>query len=168
MTTYTFTDYNVKVTYHHNLYLVEIVKQRFGRVLKLDVLRASKLWLDVTTSYLTLGIGGTVDEPANHRSHIYKDMDRVVAFGKAKSYSGQKSSLLASTYPGVLPPALAVLKSSLKTIKKPVTLLDITDLSLLWKDGHPSDYGLGAVDCNHWCLVGVPDTWNVLLYNLMF
>ncbi|PWA65168.1 TRICHOME BIREFRINGENCE-LIKE 41 [Artemisia annua] len=183
MTTYTFTDYNVKVTYHHNLYLVEIVKQRFGRVLKLDVLRASKLWLDVTTSYLTLGIGGTVDEPANHRSHIYKDMDRVVAFGKVvvtwvaligenqrqNPTPDRKSSLLlASTYPGVLPPALAVLKSSLKTIKKPVTLLDITNLSLLWKDGHPSDYGLGAVDCNHWCLVGVPDTWNVLLYNLMF
>nr|GEZ41955.1 hypothetical protein [Tanacetum cinerariifolium] len=185
MTTYTFTDYNLQVTYHHNLYLVDIVKQRFGRVLKLDVLTAGKLWLDV--DYLVFNTWHWwnrrgASQPFDYikdGSRIYKDMDRVgispshyngTDWGepKAKSCSGQKSPLLASTYPGVSPPALAVLKSSLKTIKKPVTLLDITNLSLLRKDGHPSAYGLGAVDCSHWCLAGVPDTWNVLLYNLMF
>jgi len=78
--------------------------------------------------------------------------------------------LIGSTYPGGLPPAVGVLKSVLSTIKKPVTLLDITTLSLLRKDGHPSIYGLfgsKGMDCSHWCLSGVPDTWNQILYNLI-
>lgn len=55
-------------------------------------------------------------------------------------------------------------------MKKPVVLLDVTNLSLLRKDGHPSMYGLGGptgMDCSHWCLAGVPDTWNEILYNLI-
>ncbi|CAI9295008.1 unnamed protein product [Lactuca saligna] len=213
MTTYTFTDYKVKVIYHHNLYLVDIVKQKIGRVLKLDTLTAGKLWLNV--DYLVFNTWHWwnrrgASQPFDYiqdGSHIYKDMDRVVAFGKAitawgqwvdknviqnktkvffqgispshyngtdwgepkaKSCSGEKVPLLSSTYPGASPPALKVLKNSLKTIKKPVTLLDITNLSLLRKDGHPAAYGLGVVDCSHWCLAGVPDTWTLLLYNLMF
>ncbi|MFS7946907.1 putative PMR5 domain, PC-Esterase [Helianthus anomalus] len=212
-TTYTFSDYGLKVAYHHNLYLVDIVKQRIGRVLKLDSLTAGKLWLDV--DYLVFNTWHWwnrrgASQPFDYiqdGSRIYKDMDRVVAFGKAvvtwgrwvdanlsanktkvffqgispshyngsdwgepkaRSCSGQKIPLLTTTYPGASPPALAVLKNSLQTIKRPVTLLDITNLSLLRVDGHPSAYGLAAVDCSHWCLAGVPDTWNVLLYNLMF
>ncbi len=87
-----------------------------------------------------------------------------------KNCVGQKQPLFGSTYPGGLPPAVAVLKSALSKITKPVTLLDITTLSLLRKDGHPSIYGLGgqtAMDCSHWCLAGVPDTWNEILYNLI-
>ena len=52
--------------------------------------------------------------------------------------------MFGSTYLGGLPPAIAVLKSLLSKITKPVTLLDITTLSLLHKDGHPSIYGLGG------------------------
>ena len=78
--------------------------------------------------------------------------------------------MLGTSYPGGLPPALDVLKKVLSTVKKPVTLLDITMLSLLRKDAHPSMYGLGGptgMDCSHWCLAGVPDTWNEILYNLI-
>ncbi|KAF9596948.1 hypothetical protein IFM89_014592 [Coptis chinensis] len=38
------------------------------------------------------------------------------------------------------------------------------------KDGHPSNYRepgitvLSIQDCSHWCLPGVPDTWDELLY----
>lgn len=35
------------------------------------------------------------------------------------------------------------------------------------KDAHPSIYtghGGHTNDCSHWCLPGVPDTWNMLLY----
>ena len=80
---------------------------------------------------------------------------------------GQKEPLLGSTYPGGLPPSLGVLKNALSKITKPVTLLDITNLSLLRKDGHPSIYagqGPKFVDCSHWCLPGAPDAWNELLY----
>uniref|UniRef100_A0A2P2Q8X1 Trichome birefringence-like C-terminal domain-containing protein n=1 Tax=Rhizophora mucronata TaxID=61149 RepID=A0A2P2Q8X1_RHIMU len=52
-------------------------------------------------------------------------------------------------------------------MKRPAYLLDITLLTELRKDGHPSTYaGSGSKlnDCSHWCLAGVPDTWNQLLY----
>lgn len=53
-------------------------------------------------------------------------------------------------------------------MSKPARLLDVTMLSQLRKDAHPSIYGgVGGhmrADCSHWCLAGVPDTWNQLLY----
>ncbi|KAL9227959.1 hypothetical protein vseg_003588 [Gypsophila vaccaria] len=52
-----------------------------------------------------------------------------------------------------------------------ISTLDVTYLSLQRKDGHPSLYYTGdkpapmhRQDCSHWCLPGVPDTWNELLY----
>ncbi|KAL0320430.1 UNVERIFIED_CONTAM: protein trichome birefringence-like 43 [Sesamum radiatum] len=60
-----------------------------------------------------------------------------------------------------------ILKKVLRNMKKPVHLLDINKLSGYRVDGHPSVYGnprgLG-MDCTHWCLPGVPDTWNQLLF----
>jgi len=60
-----------------------------------------------------------------------------------------------------------VVRDVLRNMKVSVTLLDVTALSQLRKDGHPSIYGSGGKegnDCSHWCLAGVPDTWNELLY----
>ncbi|XP_074273582.1 protein trichome birefringence-like 14 isoform X1 [Silene latifolia] len=49
-----------------------------------------------------------------------------------------------------------------------VTLLDITALSELRDEGHISKYSIrpspGMQDCLHWCLPGVPDTWNEILF----
>ncbi|PRQ26131.1 putative PMR5 domain, PC-Esterase [Rosa chinensis] len=52
--------------------------------------------------------------------------------------------------------------------------LNVTNMSLWRKDGHASLYYLGPTraapinhqDCSHWCLPGVPDAWNELLYAL--
>ncbi|XP_057955117.1 protein trichome birefringence-like 16 [Malania oleifera] len=48
-----------------------------------------------------------------------------------------------------------------------VNLLDITALSQLRDEGHISRYSIrastGMQDCLHWCLPGVPDTWNEIL-----
>ncbi|KAG6703653.1 hypothetical protein I3842_07G095400 [Carya illinoinensis] len=55
-------------------------------------------------------------------------------------------------------------------------LLNVTDMTRRRKDGHASVYYLGPdtgpaslhhQDCSHWCLPGVPDSWNVLLYALL-
>ncbi|XP_031484944.1 protein trichome birefringence-like 35 [Nymphaea colorata] len=62
-----------------------------------------------------------------------------------------------------------------------VTVLNITQLSEYRKDGHPSIYRkfwetfsseqmlnpVSRSDCIHWCLPGVPDAWNELLYALL-
>ncbi|KAJ8565782.1 hypothetical protein K7X08_008358 [Anisodus acutangulus] len=71
-----------------------------------------------------------------------------------------------STYPSGLPIAVNIVKEVLKNMSKPVVnLLDITKLSQLRKDGHPSKFnGFKGMDCTHWCLAGVPDTWNQILY----
>ncbi|XP_059668067.1 protein trichome birefringence-like 34 isoform X1 [Cornus florida] len=66
----------------------------------------------------------------------------------------------------------------LKTRGLKVQMLNITQLSEYRKEGHPSIYRKQWVpitedqlsnptsyaDCVHWCLPGVPDTWNELLY----
>ncbi|XP_050287258.1 protein trichome birefringence-like 38 [Quercus robur] len=83
-----------------------------------------------------------------------------------KTCSGQVGPLTGSTYPAGAPPAVAVVNNVLSTIKKTVYLLDITTLSQLRKDAHPSSYSgeHSGNDCSHWCLPGLPDTWNQLLY----
>ncbi|MBA0612417.1 hypothetical protein Godav_013018 [Gossypium davidsonii] len=52
-------------------------------------------------------------------------------------------------------------------------ILNITQMTAPRKDGHASLYYLGPKespapihrqDCSHWCLPGVPDAWNELLY----
>ncbi|KAG8383861.1 hypothetical protein BUALT_Bualt04G0057700 [Buddleja alternifolia] len=49
-----------------------------------------------------------------------------------------------------------------------VKILDITAISELRDEGHISRYSIkasvGINDCLHWCLPGIPDTWNELLY----
>ena len=55
-------------------------------------------------------------------------------------------------------------------------ILNVTQMTSQRKDGHSSIYYLGPnagpapphrQDCSHWCLPGVPDTWNELLYALL-
>ncbi|KAI7750703.1 hypothetical protein M8C21_013005 [Ambrosia artemisiifolia] len=70
----------------------------------------------------------------------------------------------------------------LKTRGVKVEFINITQLSEYRKEGHPSIYRKqwGALseeqlsnpssysDCIHWCLPGVPDVWNELLYAYIF
>lgn len=74
------------------------------------------------------------------------------------------------------PRKMKALEYVLQGMKTPVIYLNITRLTEFRKDGHPSVYrreyktieeriaGEEAQDCSHWCLPGVPDTWNELLY----
>ncbi|KAE9584812.1 hypothetical protein Lal_00024403 [Lupinus albus] len=71
-----------------------------------------------------------------------------------------------SSYTAGFPRPSYVLQDVLNTLTKPVTLLNITYLSQLRKDGHPSSYNaFKGMDCTHWCVAGAIDTWNQLLYS---
>ncbi|KAM3360448.1 protein trichome birefringence-like 39 [Capsicum galapagoense] len=84
---------------------------------------------------------------------------------KEKNCNGQTKPLGGSTFLGESYPGQPVIKEVLSSMNKSVILLDITLLTALRKDGHPSIYGTsGQLDCSHWCVAGVPDTWNSLLY----
>ncbi|PRQ40980.1 putative PMR5 domain, PC-Esterase, protein trichome birefringence-like 2 [Rosa chinensis] len=83
------------------------------------------------------------------------------------------------TYLTHYPSKMRALESVLKEMKTPVTYLNISRLTDYRKDGHPSIYRTiyktkeeqiaaeQSQDCSHWCLPGVPDTWNELLYALL-
>ncbi|GAV61959.1 PC-Esterase domain-containing protein/PMR5N domain-containing protein [Cephalotus follicularis] len=80
------------------------------------------------------------------------------------------------TFLAKYPSKMRALEHVLKEIKTPVTYLNISRLTDYRKDGHPSIYRMKyrtreerntadrSQDCSHWCLPGVPDTWNELLY----
>ncbi|KAK8563289.1 hypothetical protein V6N13_007756 [Hibiscus sabdariffa] len=83
------------------------------------------------------------------------------------------------TYLTPYPPKMLVLERVMKGMKTHVTYLNITRLTDFRKDGHPLIYRkhpkqkvsedervapLKYQDCSHWCLPGVPDSWNELLY----
>ncbi|KAI3967785.1 hypothetical protein MKX01_039177 [Papaver californicum] len=84
-----------------------------------------------------------------------------------KSCSNQTEPLMGCSYPGGSPSVTTIVKDVLSNVlsKNIVHLLDITTLSQLRKDAHPSAFnGFKNMDCTHWCLPGLPDTWNQLLY----
>ncbi|CAN6206309.1 unnamed protein product [Urochloa humidicola] len=78
------------------------------------------------------------------------------------------SKIALHRWPGVLNPNFEAPK------KKLLHVLNVTLMTAQRRDGHPSVYneavpssGQRMADCSHWCLPGVPDAWNELLYALI-
>lgn len=205
-----FEEYGVTLLLYRTPYLVDIVRQKVGRVLMLNSIQAGNIWKDMDVLIFNSWHWWTHTGNSQPWDYIQdgqtlvKDMDRLEAFYKGmstwarwvdlnvdpsktkvffqgvspthykgKEWNSQKKNCLGeleplsgSTYPGGAPPAASVVNKVLSSINKPVYLLDITTLSQLRKDAHPSTYsgGHSGTDCSHWCLPGLPDTWNQLLY----
>uniref|UniRef100_A0A0D9VLN8 Uncharacterized protein n=1 Tax=Leersia perrieri TaxID=77586 RepID=A0A0D9VLN8_9ORYZ len=74
------------------------------------------------------------------------------------------------------PRKMSILEDVLHGMKTPVVYLNITRMTDYRKEAHPSVYRKQKLteeekkspqiyqDCSHWCLPGVPDSWNELLY----
>nr|CAD1827151.1 unnamed protein product [Ananas comosus var. bracteatus] len=74
------------------------------------------------------------------------------------------------------PPKMSILEDVIRGMRTPVVYLNITRMTDYRKDAHPSIYRKQNLteeerrsperyqDCSHWCLPGVPDSWNELLY----
>ncbi|KAK1382194.1 protein trichome birefringence-like 38 [Heracleum sosnowskyi] len=206
----TFEDYGVSIMLYHSVYLVDMVRESIGTVLKLDSIMGGNAWRDAdmlifnTWHWWTHTGNSQPWDYIQDGTTVKKDMDRLTAFYKglstwarwvdqnidpsktkvffqgispthyqgkewssaSKSCYGELGPLTGSTYPAGEPAASLILKKVLSSMNKQVYLLDITTLSQLRKDGHPSAYSgdHSGVDCSHWCLPGLPDTWNQLLY----
>lgn len=97
----------------------------------------------------------------------------------SKNCYGETAPMSGTTYPGAYPDQMRVVDTVLRDMRTPTFLLDITMLSEMRKDGHPSIYSgdlspeqranpAQSADCSHWCLPGLPDTWNQLFYTTLF
>ncbi|XP_051138550.1 protein trichome birefringence-like 5 [Andrographis paniculata] len=75
------------------------------------------------------------------------------------------------------PQKMRILEEAIDEVSVPIVLLNVTGLTNYRKDGHPSVYGKNGTDrgkvssrrqdCSHWCLPGVPDAWNELIYTTL-
>ncbi|GAV60688.1 LOW QUALITY PROTEIN: PC-Esterase domain-containing protein/PMR5N domain-containing protein, partial [Cephalotus follicularis] len=214
LSTFTLPEYGFSVSLNLAPFLVDVVIEKIGRVLKLDSITNGNAWIGYdmlifNTWHWWLHTGSLIVRLIKTIFHTcnYSNMDRVVAFkeglitwshwvesnvntsitkvyfqgASATHYNGsewnepnsncngQTQPVSGSTYAGEVPPAVGVVKEVLSSMSTKVTLLDVTKLSQFRKDGHPSVYGSypKESDCAHWCLAGVPDTWNQLLYALI-
>ncbi|CAI0449068.1 unnamed protein product [Linum tenue] len=78
---------------------------------------------------------------------------------------------LDGSYDDTFPHQLTdIVTRTIDSMRTPVRLLNVTKLSGYRIDAHPAIYSrkqdqtLIRPDCSHWCLPGLPDTWNTLIY----
>ncbi|KVH93121.1 PC-Esterase [Cynara cardunculus var. scolymus] len=140
LSTISFPEHGVSIMYLKNGFLVDLEVEKKGRVLKLDSISKGRIW---------------------------EEADILIFNSYHWNCDGQTEPILGFSYPGKKYAAEQVVKDVLAKMKNPAYLLDITLLTQLRKDGHPSKYAGGMTDCSHWCLAGVPDTWNQILYTIL-
>ncbi|KAA3483002.1 protein trichome birefringence-like 2 [Gossypium australe] len=117
----------------------------------------------------------------SHRTQVFFRGYSVTHFWGGQWNSGgqcdkETEPILNETYLTKYPSKMRAVEYVIQNTKTPVIYLNISRLTDYRKDGHPSIYrreykteqegnAAGRVqDCSHWCLPGVPDTWNELLY----
>ncbi|KAI3731799.1 hypothetical protein L1987_62988 [Smallanthus sonchifolius] len=196
--TVTFKDFGVSVSFFLSHYLVDIVEEKVGRVLKLDSITNGDVWKNndvlIFNTWLWWYRGGD-KQPWDYLQtggNIKNDMDRMDAFRVAlktwanwvdtdvntertkvffqgispSHYNGldwnargvtncgkETLPVNGSMYSGGIQQVQKVVEQLLSGVGKPVSLLNITRLSQLRKDAHPSSFNaFKGMDCTHWCV----------------
>ncbi|KAI0500347.1 hypothetical protein KFK09_018559 [Dendrobium nobile] len=91
------------------------------------------------------------------------------------SCDGETLPILDDKHLAKYPNLLNILELVMSKIKTPVLYLNITRMTDYRKEAHPSMYRVPETkrrvvksqDCSHWCLPGVPDAWNELMYAML-
>ncbi|KAK9689672.1 hypothetical protein RND81_09G074300 [Saponaria officinalis] len=86
--------------------------------------------------------------------------------------NGETEPITNTTLLTRYPRMMRTLESVISNMSTPVIYLNITQMTGYRKDAHPSIYWQSEADrrpgmhqdCTHWCIPGVPDSWNQLFY----
>ncbi|KAL2232849.1 protein trichome birefringence-like 5 [Sesamum indicum] len=99
------------------------------------------------------------------------------AWDSGGTCNGEKEPVVNGTVLDNYPEKMRIVENVIKETQVPIVLLNVTRLTNYRKDGHPSVYGKNVTgltkistkrqDCSHWCLPGVPDAWNELIYTTL-
>ncbi|KAK8945565.1 hypothetical protein KSP40_PGU006932 [Platanthera guangdongensis] len=117
------------------------------------------------------------------------DPNRTTAFFRGYSWShfrggqwnsggncdGETSPIVEERHLAKYPKMVKILESVISGMRTPVLYLNITRMTDYRKEAHPSVYRFSGEkrrrgdnqDCSHWCLPGVPDAWNELMYAML-
>ncbi|KAL2484884.1 Protein trichome birefringence-like 34 [Abeliophyllum distichum] len=154
---------------------------------KIDMLRSYEMALKTWSDWLEIHVNRT-------KSQLYfmsmsPTHERAEEWGKSKGENcyTETEAILKEGYwgSGTDPKMMQIVETTINELSKrglKVQIMNITQLSEYRKDGHPSIYRkqweplteeqisnpLSYADCIHWCLPGVPDVWNHLLYASIF
>ncbi|XP_068667019.1 protein trichome birefringence-like 31 [Aristolochia californica] len=151
-----------------------------GDVKEYDVTTAYQLALETWASWLESKINP-------HRQKVFFMSSSPTHLWSWEWRAGTEGNCFNESYPiqgpywgtGSSLDMMQIVNESLEDLKINVTFLNITQLSEFRKDGHTSVYTERRgklltveqmsdpnkyADCIHWCLPGVPDTWNEILY----
>ncbi|CAK9326944.1 unnamed protein product [Citrullus colocynthis] len=136
-------------------------------------------WVDKNIDVTRTRVFFQAISPTHYNPSEWNTGTSSMTMTSTKNCYGETAPMGGTTYPGGYPIQMRVVDEVIRDMRKPVYLLDITMLSELRKDGHPSIYSGDlspqqranpdrSADCSHWCLPGLPDTWNQLFYTALF
>lgn len=108
------------------------------------------------------------------KSPSFLDQNRGGEWDSGGTCHGETQPIKKGRIIETYPPKMEIIEEVIQEMRFPVVLLNVTRLTNFRKDGHPSVYGKNVSglkkvstkkeDCSHWCLPGVPDAWNELIY----
>ncbi|XP_051130597.1 protein trichome birefringence-like 3 [Andrographis paniculata] len=131
-------------------------------------------WVDSNVDPDRTRVFFTTLSPIHHRSADWGNVNGTKCYKETKPV--EKRGHWGS---GSNKEIMSVVADVVRKMKVPVTLINITQLSEYRIDAHTSIYTelggklltdeqkedpLHYADCVHWCLPGVPDTWNRILF----
>uniref|UniRef100_A0A1D1Z945 CAS1 domain-containing protein 1 n=1 Tax=Anthurium amnicola TaxID=1678845 RepID=A0A1D1Z945_9ARAE len=139
------------------------------------VLRTWAEWVDLNVDPHRTSVFFVSMSPLHIKSMDWNNPDGIKCAKETAPVVNMTSQLNVGTDRRVL----AVAANVTRSMRVPVALLNITGLSEYRKDAHTSVYTIRQgkmltpqqkadpavyADCIHWCLPGLPDTWNEFLY----
>ncbi|KAK8617273.1 hypothetical protein V6N13_080190 [Hibiscus sabdariffa] len=174
-------DYNATIEFHWAPFLVQSntainIKEPKKRIIKVDsVSNSSNAWEGADILAFNTYVWWMFGIRIKTLSEEWGREDGLKCFNESEPLKKKNFWGDFAANKEMMSAAVAVMKK----MKVPVSVLNITQLSMYRVDAHSSIYTETGgklltpeekadpkkhADCIHWCLPGVPDTWNQLLF----